>query len=335
MGFAIAAIAVASAFLVLRFVRRAWVVAAPDEWLLRLRDGSMIDSGIGISVFRWPGDVVVRFTSTLQRVAFAASARTSDGVSLAVEGFVLWSVEPVADAPFRAFRQLGFVDLEQRRPDGRHDRRHLLTTPQHHAFQRLLVAHVQRLVSTMQLADALSAEEAMVVGLRERLSAFGHDLGIVFGDVEVSRIQPEDALLVRAIAAPVEERVREQAGQAKLAADEAIAVKQRELDTATRAAAHAASLEHARVESERKAVEHAAELERLRADAHARREAGEIMLALEQQRPQALREHELARLTVEKLAEAVSRLPLTEARWISIGDPLDAVARLLGRRAAS
>jgi hypothetical protein len=334
MGFAIAAIAIASALVVLRFVRRAWVVAAPDEWLLRLRDGAMIEAGIGIATWRWPGDVVVRFTSTLQRVAFAASARTCDGIGLGVDGFVLWSVDPTADAPFRAFRQLGFVDLE-RRPEGRHDRRHLLTTPQYHAFQRLLFAHIQRLVSTMPLADALSAEDAMVARLRERLVPFGRELGIVFEDVEVFRIQPDDAALLRALAAPVEERVREQADQARLAATEAIAVRQRELDVATRAAEHAAWLDTARAEAERKALEHAAELERVRDGARARRDAGEIMLALEQQRPHELREHELALLTVERLTEALARLPLKEARWISIGDPLDAVARLLGRRAAS
>jgi hypothetical protein len=332
MGFAIAAIAIA--LVVAAVARRMWVIAAPDEWLVRLRDGAMIEAGIGITAWRWPGDVVVRFTSTLQRVAFSASARTGDGITLGVDGFVLWSVDPETDGPFRAFRQLGFVDLE-RLQDRHHDRRHLLTSPQYRAFQRLLVAHVQRLVSPMRLSDALAAEDAMVATLRERLAPFGRDLGIVFEDVEVIRIQPDDEALVRALAAPVEERVREQAGQARLAAAETIAHKERELAAATRAAELAAELEQARAESQRKALEHAAELERMRDGARARRDAGEIMLALELQRPHELREHELAQLTVEKLAEALARLPLKEARWISIGDPLEAVGRLLGRRAAS
>src|SRR6185369_17489337 len=57
-----------------------WYFAAqPDEWLLCLRNGRLIKAGVGISLWRRPGDVVVRFTSTVQRVSFSVSALSREG----------------------------------------------------------------------------------------------------------------------------------------------------------------------------------------------------------------------------------------------------------------
>ena len=63
-----------------------FVVAQPDEWLLRIRDGKLVRSGIGISVWRRPGDLIVRFTSTMQRVGFTAEALTREGIDVLLEG---------------------------------------------------------------------------------------------------------------------------------------------------------------------------------------------------------------------------------------------------------
>ena len=68
---------------VVRAIRWSWVVARPDEWLLRIRDGVLVRSGIGISVWRRPGDVVVRYTSAVQRVTFSALAPSREQVPFA------------------------------------------------------------------------------------------------------------------------------------------------------------------------------------------------------------------------------------------------------------
>src|SRR5688500_9779163 len=54
------------------------VRAAPDEWLLQVRNGRLLASGVGLVVWRWPGDQVVRFTSTVQRVRFDAVITDAD-----------------------------------------------------------------------------------------------------------------------------------------------------------------------------------------------------------------------------------------------------------------
>ncbi len=55
-------------------VAKALVVAQPDERLLCIRDGRLVRAGVGISLWRRPGDVVARLTSTVQRVGFSVNA---------------------------------------------------------------------------------------------------------------------------------------------------------------------------------------------------------------------------------------------------------------------
>ena len=38
------------------------VVGGPDEWVLQIRNGACVRAGIGASVWRRPGDVVVRLS---------------------------------------------------------------------------------------------------------------------------------------------------------------------------------------------------------------------------------------------------------------------------------
>jgi hypothetical protein len=47
-----------------------YFVSQPDEWLLCIRNGRLVKAGVGISLWSRPFDVVVRFTSTVQRVRF-------------------------------------------------------------------------------------------------------------------------------------------------------------------------------------------------------------------------------------------------------------------------
>ena len=135
-----------------RTLIRRLVIAQPDEWLLGIRNGRLVKAGIGIRLVRLPGEVVVRFTSTVQRVSFTVGALTSERLRVTVEGFILWSVSPRGEGPFRAFQKLGLVNLDAPPRDLRSPK-HLLSTPQHHAFQQLLGAAVQRLCAVRPLED--------------------------------------------------------------------------------------------------------------------------------------------------------------------------------------
>ena len=80
--------AAATAWGALKALKWSLVFAEPDEWLLRIRDGKLLDAGVGIWVWRRPGDVLARFSSTMQRVKFTAEAMSADRLGVKLEGFI-------------------------------------------------------------------------------------------------------------------------------------------------------------------------------------------------------------------------------------------------------
>jgi regulator of protease activity HflC (stomatin/prohibitin superfamily) len=96
--------------LILTALYRLVVVGRPDEWVLKIRNGKLVAAGIGIVSVRMPWERIVRFTAAMQRVAFTSSALSSESLPISVEGFVLWSVSPDHDGPFKAFSKLGIVE---------------------------------------------------------------------------------------------------------------------------------------------------------------------------------------------------------------------------------
>ena len=140
------AIAVLSFALLGLTLKRYLVIAQPDEWLLRIRNGRLVNAGVGIYLVRRPGDVVVRFTSAMQRVGFAVDALSRERLRFSIEGFILWSVAAAEESPFRAFQKLGLVNLDAP-PRDLKSPKHLLSKPQHQAFQQLLGAAVRRLAA--------------------------------------------------------------------------------------------------------------------------------------------------------------------------------------------
>jgi len=180
--------------------RSAWVVAEPDEWLLSVRNGRVVRAGIGIALLRRPGDTVARFSSTVQRVRFSVNARTREHLAVRVEGFILWSIAGNAEAAFRAVSKLGIVNLNLART-GLRNRSHLLTTPQHHAFQALLAAEVRAHLSSLALRDLLTEPRTLLSGLAERFEALSESLGIRIERTELLDLEPTDEGLLRDLSA--------------------------------------------------------------------------------------------------------------------------------------
>lgn len=349
-------------------IYRSIVVARPDEWLLRVRNGRMVNAGVGIVLFRWPWDAVVRFTSTIQRVGFAVEALSEDRIRVTVEGFILWSVESKGEEPFRAFQRLGVVNLD-RPPTDLRSPRHLLTTPQHKAFQQLLAAAVQRLAGTRTLASLLGKQDTLVEELRERLRTTESEMAIRVDQVEILRVRAADEELMDELSAEVEARVGDEAARARLEVSER--AKKRELESAQRLAVEEAAgkrqqlerehtlrlatlakeaeaevqrqkmaeakslaeeartLAAAKAASERKELELAESLERIRREAEARRDAIVLVSSAEEQKSQPVRDHELGRLITERVADAFARLPIKDARWVTVGGE-SPVASLVG-----
>jgi hypothetical protein len=230
----------ASAFallLLLRGLRWALVSAQPDEWLLRVRNGRLVDAGIGIRILRLPGDVLARFSSTTQRVKFAATAYTREHVAVFTEGFALWTIAPDGEGPFVAFRRLGIANL-QGAPRVLRSEKHLLTSPQYHAFQTLMVTELQKQIGATQLAQVLADPGALAARLDQGLRTLCDSLGIVLAQVELAQVElaqprPVDAGALEDLAAESEEAVRAEGVRARAETNERLAHLEIESETRT------------------------------------------------------------------------------------------------------
>jgi hypothetical protein len=322
---------------VLRLGRYLWVAAQPDQWLLRVRNGKVVDAGIGIRVLRRPGDVIVRFSSTVQRVRFTAQALSTEHLPLVADGFILWSVASDAEKAFRAFRKLGIANLDHP-PAGLKSRAHLLTSSQHHAFQDLLAAEVRAEASTMPLGDLLSGDRGLVKGLAERLAALSENLGIDIERIEILDVQPADRNLLRDLSARSEESVREEAAHARLEA--AARLRQRQAEESKREAAETAAIQLAteagalellEARRQRENLELSMAIEKKRLTAEGDRDAALALQSAEEQKSQAVRDHELSKFVAEQAAKAMASWRMREGKWIQLGQqsPVSAVAEIL------
>lgn len=206
------------------------LTAAPDEWLLRIRHGQLVQSGVGVMMLRRPGDIFARFSSTVQRVGFTTETWTSDRIKVTVTGFMLWAVSDENDAPFQAFRSLGLANLLDPPSDLAHPK-HLLTKPQYRAFQQIVSATAQRFASTIELEALLRNQEAFVTGLSRRLADDIEARGIRIQQVEVLNIQATDPEIMAALCAKEDERIREEAASIRLETAERVATRTREKET--------------------------------------------------------------------------------------------------------
>jgi hypothetical protein len=311
----------------LKFAR---VTAQPDEWLLRVRNGKVLDAGIGIGLWRKPGDVIARFSSTLQRVRFTVEAPGAEHLPVKIDGFILWTVAPDVERVFRAFSKLGIANLD-RPPPGLKSRAHLLTSSQHHAFQALLAAEVRAQASGLSLSELLLEPHKLLGGLERRLSALAEQLGIVIERIEVLQIEPADPQIGKELSARSEERLREEAEGARL--EVAARLRKLQAEQALHQAAEQLELDLAR--RQREEAEWAAALERVRRTAENERDAALARNVIEEQKSAAVREHELARFVAEKTAEALASWQIREGKWIHLGNasPVASIGgALLGMR---
>ncbi len=354
-----AALGLAALWWIARAVRRLYVSAQPDEWLLCVRNGALVNAGVGVSMLRRPGDVVVRFSSTMQRVGFAVEALSLERIAVKVEGFIFWSVASEGDAPFRAYSRLGIANLMRPPPALKHPK-HLLTSPQHKAFQQILSAVAQRHASTMSLATLLGRQDDLVRGLIERLREATSEMGVNIDQVEVLATRPVDPVVQAQLSAPETERLREESERvrrevaARIAsaelesttraeaeraeqervAREAAIERERTLGLAQAASQHSLRARELELEREHSLAREALELDVARARVAREREESDARLALQRAQAEADRDAEMARAeALERMSPAVREheravlvaekvaetLKITDARWVSVG----------------
>lgn len=286
--------------------------ADADEWLLHLRNGSLVHCGQGIRVLRLPGDVIVRFSTAVQRVRFTVCVLTNDRVSTELEGFFLWRVSEGEDAPLRAYRSLGITNREE----GRHltSRHHLLDRPQHHAFQAAAGAAALRYAGRYGFAALSHDPEPLLQQIQQELMRTLEPLGIEVDDLQLMRLDPTDADIIEQLSTPHREQAREQADLARARTREKQEALERRVSEAR---------------SARLAAEQHESIARKQAEAEARATRIRTLTAAESEKATDLRQAELERFRIEKMASAFSQLPIQKAEWVSSDDPMVSLARMM------
>jgi hypothetical protein len=293
-----------------------FVTSQPDEWLLRIRDGKMVKAGIGITTWRRPGDLVVRFSSTIQRAGFKVDALTRERLHVLVEGFVLWSVSPTGNDPFTAFSKLGLANLNDP-PRDLLSKKHLYTKAQYSAFQGVIAADVQSYVATASLDELMLNQEKFIADLNERLQRSSAPKGIRIEELQLLQVQPADSAVLRELSTAYDQQTREDAAQIRLQTAERM--KKREIESATNLAKEDSN---AHRDKQAYAAQVELDLEQRRAELldaqnHVKRQQleheGELkMEQLEIERKTRLRVQDIER--ERQLAAEAAQQELTEAR---------------------
>jgi regulator of protease activity HflC (stomatin/prohibitin superfamily) len=78
------------------------VTAAPHEYLIQMRDGRVIRSGPGLSVFKWPGDSIALVPTSVRKLSFRADQVTLEKTGVDVTGLAVYRIVE----PLLAFRML-------------------------------------------------------------------------------------------------------------------------------------------------------------------------------------------------------------------------------------
>lgn len=75
-----------------KLAQQYWKDSKADEWMLILRNGELVKSGIGLACWTMPGDQIIKFPSVINKVKFRASQVSSEMQGVDVSGMIIWSV---------------------------------------------------------------------------------------------------------------------------------------------------------------------------------------------------------------------------------------------------
>jgi len=85
-----------------------------------MRNGKMVNMGIGLNSYRSYFDQVTRFSSRVNQVSFSSNVVTKEMQEVDIEGVVVWSIFRDDDGPNLAYKTFGEA-LSQKVPTAAND----------------------------------------------------------------------------------------------------------------------------------------------------------------------------------------------------------------------
>lgn len=329
-------------------------VAAPDEWMLVIAtDGQMVRSGVGMRHFAWPGEQVVKFPSSLQKVNFKAQQVTTEMQGVEVEGFAIWGVYRKDQGPFKAYSNLNGMGAEGRGQASTN-------------LANMAESILRSQVATMTIEDVLTQRKNMRAKLTSEMMEVVQGWGIWLETVELTDVRISSDAVFKNMQSKFREEARRVAERTRLKAQEDIeaarldtelridkskaeAAKERavyELQqqvTASEEKAAAEVRQHA-LDMERQARQHTLELQSRKEAAELRGVALKEELDASKQRAELEMQLKTASLDVEKgmdalnmenhrlrtMKEIYAALPLREVKIVNVGGESQGVGNATG-----
>jgi len=279
--------------------------------LVQMRDGKVVRSGQGLSVFKWPSDSVALVPTSIRKLSFRADQVTLEKTGVEVSGLAVYRVAE----PLLAFRMLdgdvgGLTDI----------------------LREMFIGATRRIVAGLTLEECITHRKervaaALVGEIAPLLAGSGREddatdmgWGVVLDTIEIQDVRVLSTEVFARLQAPFREKLALEALRAK---DEVTREAQR-LETEKQRTAEQSrralmAEEEARLVAQRKreaeARAHADDLLRQQHEAGLDREQRAVMAA----RARADVELETQRKTAEVAAEAVrlersAHVDLSEAR---------------------
>lgn len=208
-----------------------WKEASANEWLLVIRDGELVKSGIGLQTWVMPQDQTVKFPSLINQVNFNAEQVTAEMQGVDVKGIIIWSVLRTDDGPFKCFKSFG-NDLQSQNP-----------TIANEKLGAMATSIVRDRIANMSLDDILKNRTKLRSGIKEEIQKVLTGWGIWLETVEIQDVRILSAKLFKNLQTEYREKSRQDAERISAGINQKIREEELERDTAMGNAEYLASID--------------------------------------------------------------------------------------------
>uniref|UniRef100_A0A0G4G007 Band 7 domain-containing protein n=1 Tax=Chromera velia CCMP2878 TaxID=1169474 RepID=A0A0G4G007_9ALVE len=242
-------------FCVLDYLRR-WEIANPDEWQLLIRNGKLVQSGVGACHFKDAFDTVVRFPSSIQKVTFKVEQVTSEMQGVVVSGYALWSVHREGEGPWKAYKNLMLRDKDR---DGTSDSK--LGSGY---ISDLATSIIRVCIAQQTLQSCLTRRDEIRDSVREQMMATLPGWGVWLETVEITDVRISSKALFEDLQAEFRAEQRLKAERVRLGTERKLQEEQlaadleaakRKAEAETQKAVTQAEQKYVRQEKESKSLE--------------------------------------------------------------------------------
>lgn len=208
-----------------------WAQSKPNEWLLVIRNGKVICSGVGASCYLGFNDQVVKFPSKINRLSFSAQQITDEKQGVQVDGVLVWAINRENDGPGRAYKFLG-DDLTSQVPHTANE-----------TLKDMSNSIVRHRIANSSIEDILKKRDEIRNEIRTEMQKIVNGWGVWLESVEITEVKILSSSLFQNLQIEFREEQRQKAEIIKMRTD---------ADLEERKIKRALEVEYKRVENESK-----------------------------------------------------------------------------------